>query len=104
MLQTNWYFQQNLSTFPLIYFAATACDLNHMFISSRAENSNISIPTLNTGFFQQSCFQYNGTYGYQPKPNVYVYGLENGEIDIKQEPRKKCNLLSKHTMLRDPRA
>nr|UHS18270.1 MAG: hypothetical protein [Betatorquevirus sp.] len=101
MLQTNWYFQQNISTFPLIYFAATACDLNHMFISSKAENSNISIPTLNTGFFQQSCFQYNGNYGYQPKTNVYVYGLENGEIDIKQEPRRNVIYLG-NTHVRDP--
>lgn len=88
MLKTNWYFQQNLSNYPLIYFAATACDLNHMFISNKAENSNISIPTLNTGFFIQSAFQYTGEYGYQPKPNIWVYGLLNGQLQLKNEPRQ----------------
>lgn len=100
MLKTDWYFQQNLSTYPLIYFAATACDLNHMFISSKAKNSNVSIPTLNTGFFQQSAFQYTGTYGYQPKTNIYVYGLLNGTTDIKKEPRQNIIYLG-NTHVRD---
>ncbi len=100
MLKTDWYFQQNLSNYPLIYFAATACDLNHMFISADAQNSNVSIPTLNTGFFMQSAFQYFGDKGYQPKQNIYVYGLLNGEIELKNEPRKNVIYLG-NTHVRD---
>lgn len=88
MLKTDWYFQQNLSNYPLIYFAAAATSLNHMFLSSKAENNNCSVYTLNTGFFYNSAFQYySQTSGYIPRDNTYMYGLKNGNPDYKKEKR-----------------
>ncbi len=102
MLKTDWYFQQNLSNYPLIYFATVACSLNHMFISSKAENNNVSIITLNTRFFMQSAFQYTSTdYGYQPKPNVWIYGLHNGTINLSNTPKSQVIYLG-DTHYRDP--
>lgn len=92
MLKTDWYFQQNLSNYPLLYFATTATSLNHMFISSKSENNNCSIFTLNTGFFYKSNFQYYPTTtGYTPKDNTYMYGLQNGTLDYTKE--KRANLI-----------
>nr|UGV37925.1 MAG: ORF1 [TTV-like mini virus] len=89
MLKTDWYFQQNLSNYPLIYFATTATSLNHMFLSSKAENNNCSVNTLNTGFFYNSAFQYySQTTGYIPRDGHYMYGLKNGNPDYKKEKRQ----------------
>nr|UGV38939.1 MAG: ORF1 [TTV-like mini virus] len=102
MLKTDWYFQQNLSNYPLIYFATVACSLNHMFISSKAENNNVSVITLNTSFFMQPAFQYTqGTTGYSPKQNVYMYGLQNGTIHLKDEEKKNVIYLGE-THFNDP--
>nr|UGV38702.1 MAG: ORF1 [TTV-like mini virus] len=89
LIKNNWYFQQNLSTFPLIRFATVATSLNHMFLSSKSTNSNITLHMLNTKFFLHSAFQYaDPKYGYTPKPGTYIYGLRNGVINIEKEPRK----------------
>nr|UGV36819.1 MAG: ORF1 [TTV-like mini virus] len=102
MLKTDWYFQQNLSNYPLVYFATVACSLNHMFISSKAENNNVSIITLNTRFFMKSAFQYTSTdYGYQPKESVWIYGLHNGTINLANTPKSQVIYLG-DTHYRDP--
>jgi len=88
LLKSNWYFQQHLSTYPLIRFAATATSLTSFFISNKSTNTNITLHTLNTRLFQHSAFQYRGENGYTPKENTYIYGLENGVIDITKELRK----------------
>lgn len=88
LLKSNWYFQQHLSTYPLIRFAATATSLTNFFIGNKSNNTNITLHTLNTRLFQHSAFQYRGDDGYVPKQGTYVYGLKNGVIDIKTEIRK----------------
>lgn len=93
MMKTEWYFQQHISNYPLIHFAATACSLQHMFLSSKSSNSNITIITLNTNFFQRSAWQYpDSKVGYYPKEGTYMYGLRNGHIgELKDE--KKMNTI-----------
>nr|UGV39359.1 MAG: ORF1 [TTV-like mini virus] len=79
LMKTQWFFQQHLSDFPLIYFSATACSLDNMFGSDKSENSNASIYMLNTGFFKHPCFQYKSTieptYGYTPNSESYLWGI-----------------------------
>lgn len=89
LLKNNWYFQQHICTYPLLRFVATAVDLNYMFISPKSNNTNITIHMLNTGFFLKHNFQYaSPDVGYTPKAQTYLYGLENGEYDLKNEPIK----------------
>nr|UGV38979.1 MAG: ORF1 [TTV-like mini virus] len=86
LLKNQWYFAQHLSSYPLINFAATAVSLSHMFLSSKSNNNNCSVITLNTDFFKKSAFQYAASEtGYIPQDNVYIYGLNNGTIDLKNE-------------------
>nr|UGV35301.1 MAG: ORF1 [TTV-like mini virus] len=88
LIKNNWYFSQNLASFPLIRFATVATSLNHFFLSSKSTNSNITLHMLNTKFFQKSAFQYaNPKYGYIPKEGTYIYGLQNGVLDITKEKR-----------------
>lgn len=90
LFKSEWYFQQHISNYPLIYFVATACSLQSMFLSSKSANSNVTIPTLNTNFWQKPAFQYtSGEEGYNPKSGTYIYGLRNGTIgDLKDELKK----------------
>nr|UGV37437.1 MAG: ORF1 [TTV-like mini virus] len=89
LLKNNWYFQKHICTFPLIRFATTAVDLNYMFISPKSNNSNLTIHMLNTGLFLKHNFQYAAPdAGYFPKAQTYLYGLENGHPNIKDEKRR----------------
>nr|UGV39069.1 MAG: ORF1 [TTV-like mini virus] len=98
LLQNKWYFQQHLSNYPLLTFAVTATSLNSMFISTKANNSNITFPTLNTEFFKRSAFQYTQqNKGYFPKEGTYVYGLTNGYVDLKKVKRRDTIYLGGQT-------
>ncbi len=90
LFKSEWYFQQHIANYPLVYFVATACSLQHMFLSSKAANSNVTVATLNTNFWKKPAFQYTaGDEGYFPKEGVYIYGLRNGTIgDLKDELKK----------------
>lgn len=85
LLQNKWYFAQHLSSYPLVSFAAVATSLNHMFLSSTSNNNNCTVITLNTDFFKRSAFQYAGDKGYTPQEQLYIYGLPNGEPELKNE-------------------
>lgn len=77
----KWYFQQFFQRYPLVLIASTACSLNNMYVGNQAMNNNCSINCLNTNLFKHKCFQYQGTTGYQPKGGMYLYALDNGQID-----------------------
>nr|UGV36369.1 MAG: ORF1 [TTV-like mini virus] len=78
-LTNKWYFQQNISNFPLIQFVCTACSLTSMYQSTNAINNAVTLYSLNTQFFQNPVFVANNVAlypkGYQPKENVFMYGL-----------------------------
>lgn len=84
----KWYFQSQFQRYPLVLLACTACSLNNMYVGNNVLNNNCTILCLNTNLFKNKCFQFQGTTGYQPKGNIYLYGLPNGETDLKKEPIK----------------
>nr|UGV37322.1 MAG: ORF1 [TTV-like mini virus] len=77
----KWYFQQFFQRYPLVLIAATACSLSNMYVGNQAMNNNCTINCLNTKLFTHKCFQYQGTIGYTPKSNIYLYGAENGSSE-----------------------
>nr|UGV37135.1 MAG: ORF1 [TTV-like mini virus] len=99
----KWYFQQNFSNFPLIQFAAVACSLNSMFMSTNSINNNVSLWTLNTRFFQQCNFANieHLQYGYQPKENSFIYGLQDASVPWSSTPISKVTYLG-NTNINDP--
>ncbi len=55
-----------------------------MFLSSKSNNNNCSVITLNTDFFKRSAFQYaSRDKGYKPQEQLYIYGLRNGAVELK---------------------
>nr|UGV36468.1 MAG: ORF1 [TTV-like mini virus] len=81
-LTNKWYFQQHLSNTPLLQFITVACSLNSMFQPTDQLNNNCSIFTINTNFFQNSAFANIETqqWGYQPRQNTYLYGLQQASV------------------------
>lgn len=102
LLKTDWYFQSHLANTPLIRFAAVACSLSHMFLSNKAQNNNITVITINTRFFTNPAFQYTSQEeGYVPRPNTYVYALENGHIGPLKNEKKKNVIYLGETHIKD---
>nr|UGV38620.1 MAG: ORF1 [TTV-like mini virus] len=87
--QNKWFFQQHLSSFPLVHLASSAISLYNMYGSDRAQNNNCTIHTLNTVFFAHSCFQFRQqhTWGYTPNGNNYLYGIQHPEIPYENNKR-----------------
>nr|UGV37863.1 MAG: ORF1 [TTV-like mini virus] len=78
-LKNQWYFQQNFASYTLVKFAAVACSLNSMFQPTNKLNNNCTVNYLNTAFFTNPQFQFPDTaeWGYQPKPNTFIYGIQH---------------------------
>lgn len=83
--RNQWFFQQHLSSFPLVHLAATAVSLTNMYGSSKAQNNNCTINTLNTVFFKHPCFQHRDstTYGYTPNESNYLFGVPRASEPLK---------------------
>lgn len=84
-LLNKWYFQQHFSTTPLIQFTASAVSLTNMFQAPYNINNNVSLFTINTSFFQNSCFNpptplpQGIKWGYQPRQGTFIYGIQQPE-------------------------
>nr|UGV39659.1 MAG: ORF1 [TTV-like mini virus] len=75
--KNQWFFQQHLSSFNLLYIATSAVSLTNMTQSYKSKNNNVSLYCLNTAFYTHPNFQYARTiqYGYSPNHHYYLYGL-----------------------------
>lgn len=51
-MKNQWYFQKNLSKVPLLMLRTTALSLDHYYIGTRTESTNITITSLNTTIIQ----------------------------------------------------
>jgi hypothetical protein len=94
LLKNQWFFQQNLATFPLVSFISSACSLTQMFGANESQNNNCTIWMLDTSFIQHPCFQFKHTeqpkYGYVPNSQNYLWGLIGGKIPIQNNTFKDC--------------
>lgn len=76
--QTKWYFQKDICTIPLIMIKATAVDFRFPFGNSNWKSNNITLTCLNPTLFIRHDFQNpSATTGYFPKPNTYLYSINN---------------------------
>nr|UGV36154.1 MAG: ORF1 [TTV-like mini virus] len=77
LMKNQWFFQQNLSNFPLVTFAASACSLTGMFGSCNAISNNVTLYCLDTVIMTTPAFQYRQTFpkwGYHLGTH-YLYGI-----------------------------
>lgn len=63
-LTNKWYFTKDVATTKLVLITAAACSIDHYYISSRSESTNISFYSLNPHFWQLHNFQQPGVDGY----------------------------------------
>lgn len=99
-MKNQWYFQEQLTDFPLLTFYTTAVDLQSMFISPKAQNNNITLNVLNTQLFHNPNFQFPPeTSGYKPDSQNYLYGYTGPHIHWPNEgvPLKNFILLADTT-------
>lgn len=83
--KNQWFFQQHLSNFNLLYIASTAISLTNMTQSNNTESYNISIITLNTEFFRHPNFQYTAQQGFSADFHNYLYSIRNPSYTPKSD-------------------
>nr|UGV34378.1 MAG: ORF1 [TTV-like mini virus] len=79
--QNKWYFQQDVCNTPFFVLKTAALSLDQMYQPNTSVSNNLTLTTLNTDFFQNPQWLYDGTEGYIPKKvrqgsqwkNVYLY-------------------------------
>lgn len=85
-MKNQWFFQQQLSNFPLVTFTASACSLTNMWGSNNAVNSNASFYCLDTTVFASPYFQFKGekpTQGYTIVSQQHLWGLDTQALTFK---------------------
>nr|UGV39582.1 MAG: ORF1 [TTV-like mini virus] len=80
MLQSHWYFQQELCNTGLLLITTSICNLNDYWLSPNSFSNNISFYSVNTRLFTNPNFQnIDSTLGYIPKQDVFLYASYNGQ-------------------------
>nr|UGV35748.1 MAG: ORF1 [TTV-like mini virus] len=78
LMKTQWFFQQQLSDFPLITFATSAISLSGMFGGCKTISNNVTFFSLDTDQMPSPLFQYKDStppqWGYQ-HGTQYLYGI-----------------------------
>lgn len=81
-MKNQWYFQEQLTDYPLLTFYTTAVDLTSLYISPKAQNNNITLNVLNTQLFQRPNFASPPqSTGYSPNGTNYLYGYPRPPIE-----------------------
>lgn len=81
-MQTKWYFQFDLVNVPLVVTLCSAASFTRYNMASTSISTTIGFDALNTKLFIYHNFQNYATTGYQPKNEVYLYGLLNGDRNL----------------------
>nr|UGV38597.1 MAG: ORF1 [TTV-like mini virus] len=83
-LINKWYFQKDLATLPLLMIRASSISLDHYYIGTRSQSTNITIVTLNTGLLKNRNFKIWKPNGYWATTagtqKVYLYGTNSENL------------------------
>lgn len=102
--KNQWFFQQHLSDFNLLYIATTAISLTNMEQSNKAESNNISLYCLNTEFYTHPNFQYAQTisHGYSPNHYNYYWALRQPSYNWEKQNKLEDLIYLGNSMLDEP--
>nr|UGV34901.1 MAG: ORF1 [TTV-like mini virus] len=87
IMKNQWFFQQQLSTHPLLTFAAVSCSLQGMFGSDKSASNNCTIYCLDTSQFASPFFQFKASkpqWGYQLVSQQFLWGIDEQVLHPKQ--------------------
>lgn len=83
LMKNNWYFQQDMCKTPLLLLTVSACSFEQPYCPEDQISNNITLVSLNTDFFQNPAFEYEGTRGYIPKmvgtEQLYMWRRHNND-------------------------
>lgn len=80
LMKNQWFFQQQLSQYTLVTFAAVACSLSNMFGSDREVSNNCTVWCIDTKVFATPFFQFKAEHpewGYRITGNQFLYGIDS---------------------------
>nr|UGV34039.1 MAG: ORF1 [TTV-like mini virus] len=80
IMKNQWFFQQQLSQYTLLTFAAVSCSLSNMFGSDKLVSNNCTIWCIDTKVFSSPFFQFKAQHpewGYQITGNQYLWGVDS---------------------------
>ena len=93
LIKNQWFFQQQLSDFPLVTFIASTYSLTGMFDSTKAINNNTTLFCLDTDIMPTPTFQYKNTtpptWRYTLKTQ-YLYGLPQPQHPFTSNKQRDC--------------
>nr|UGV37840.1 MAG: ORF1 [TTV-like mini virus] len=90
-MTNKWFFQNELNDQPLLITQCASMSLDRMFANSTSQSTTIGFTTIDTETFQLHNFKLIGTQGYSPKQGWWLWALENGTPNIRDE--KVINLI-----------
>lgn len=77
LMSTNWYFTQDICKAPLLNIITSSCSLQQPYIPEDQVSNELTLYSLDTNFFQNTCFEKYGTKGYSPRQinnnDVYIF-------------------------------
>ena len=83
LMKNQWFFQQQLSDFPLLTFVSSAISLTGMFGSCKNISNNVTFFSLDTDQMTSPVFQYKDStppqWGYQ-HGTTYLYGIPQPQV------------------------
>lgn len=83
-MRNQWYFQKDLAFLPLFQLFTTCCSLDRMYLNSSAISTTTGFVSLDTNGFKSHNFPMHRTQPYEPVNNQILFGLSNGEYDIRK--------------------
>nr|UGV34253.1 MAG: ORF1 [TTV-like mini virus]UGV34515.1 MAG: ORF1 [TTV-like mini virus] len=92
-MKNQWYFQQTLSKVPLFMLRTSCCSLDHYYIGSRAQSTNITIYSINTAIIQNRDMGNRNKYWYCRQLGTqtwFLYGTRQWQQDISKIQLKDC--------------
>lgn len=92
-LENKWYFQKDIRTIPLLVLHTSAISLNEYYISTRAENNNITITSINPNFITNHDFRDIHWPYKKPQGTVHFYLYYYNSEGNKDHPE---NFLAKY--------
>nr|UGV39369.1 MAG: ORF1 [TTV-like mini virus] len=79
----KWFFQQDLCRTNFILLKISACSLDHLYLSPQSLSNCCTLLALDATVFKNKGWQHpEGTTGYQPNNNLWLWALPNGHHSL----------------------
>lgn len=75
LLYNKWYFQKELSTYPLLMLITAAGSFDRYYQGANSISETIGFQSLNTDFFVIHSWKFPSTLPYRPNDRFYMFGI-----------------------------